>query len=145
MPSERILISQSLIPPALSNQDIISILKKLVGGFSSKIESLAVNASDNILLSMFTNSVTVGVYSNYLVLTSTVTSIFQKILTSLTSSVSNLGVKGDVSRNRSVFSELSVTVYSVATIGILIFTILLPSFIKIWVGQHNLFWFGRQR
>lgn len=125
--------------PSLSHEDIISIVKNSVGGFSSKIGSLVVNASDNILLSMFTNLVTVGMYSNYLVLTSAVTSIFQKISTSLTPSVGNLGAEGDVSRNRSVFSELSVTVYSVATIGILIFTILLPSFIKIWVGQHNLF------
>lgn len=115
------------------------IFKNSVGGFSSKIGSLVVFGSDNIILSVFSSLSIVGIYSNYVVITNAVQTIIQKISISITPSVGHLGVENDFEKNRKIFSELVFSLYTLVSFVYGIFITLLHPFMILWVGKKFVF------
>lgn len=62
----------------ISSSDKKTLIQNTVGGISNKLGSIVVFASDNIILSMFVNLSTVGLYSNYTMILSSITGLIQK-------------------------------------------------------------------
>ncbi len=71
--------------------------------FLYKISSLLLNATDNTLISIIVGTAAVGYYSNYLMLSTQLTSFMQIIFSSLTASIGNLILKEKSDRRYEVF------------------------------------------
>lgn len=123
----------------LTYEEKETLLHNGIGGISNKIGSVVVVSSDNVLLSIFTNLVIVGMYSNYTVLTTACGKIMQIISSAITPSLGQMGVEGDSKKNKEVFLELSFIIYSIATFVFAGFFSLVTPFVDIWVGKENVF------
>lgn len=123
----------------LDSSEKSKIFKNAVGGFSSKIGSLIVFGSDNIILSLFTNLATVGIYSNYSVITNAIQTILQKVSSALTPSVGYLGVERDSEKNRIVLTEIIFILYTLIAGGYAIYLVVLSPFMRMWVGEKSVF------
>ena len=71
--------------------------------FVLKIGNIAVNNTDNILLSSFVGIVAAGLYSNYLLITEAVKGIIIQIFNAISASVGNLGATGDDRHIKKIF------------------------------------------
>lgn len=131
-------LRESKVVP-LAHVDKVIIFKNSIGGFSSKVGSLIVFGSDNIILSIFSNLTVVGIYSNYTVITNAILALLQKISVSLTPSVGNLGVEDDPKRNRDILAEIIFILYAMIAVGYSAFVTLLSFFMIIWVGKGAVF------
>lgn len=119
--------------------NIINRLKQnVIGAISSKIGSIVVNGTDNVLISKFVGLSMVGIYSNYSLVISGFNSILAQLLNSVVASFGNLGVveKSNKSKQLDLFYQF---VYYNAVIVFFIALIMLGSFqtfISLWVGAN---------
>lgn len=119
-------------------KEITDRLKKnVIGTISSKLGSIVVNGTDNILISKFVGLAAVGFYSNYSLVISGITSMLNQVLNAVVASFGNLGAteKDDPDKQVRIFNQY---VYYNAMAAFFIGLVLLPifqPFITLWVGQ----------
>lgn len=82
------LKSKKVIP--LEKTEKQSLVKNVKALMIYKIGTLALNSTDNILISSFVGIVKVGIYSNYTLICTSVTSFLSTIFGNLTASIGNL-------------------------------------------------------
>lgn len=123
----------------IDNQQKRTLWQNGIGGVSNKIGGIVVVSSDNILLAMFTNLVTVGMYSNYTVLTTALTNLMQTVSTAVTPSIGQLGVTSDRQHLKTIFLELSFIIYTLAGFIFCAFYGWISPFVLLWVGASNVF------
>ncbi|WP_054761540.1 lipopolysaccharide biosynthesis protein [Secundilactobacillus collinoides] len=123
----------------IDNQQKRTLWQNGIGGVSNKIGGIVVVSSDNILLAMFTNLVTVGMYSNYTVLTTALTNLMQTVSTAVTPSIGQLGVTSDRQHLKAIFLELSFIIYTLAGVIFCAFYGWISPFVLLWVGASNVF------
>lgn len=120
---------------------IISSLKRnVIGTISSKVGSIVVNGTDNILISKFSGLLTVGLYANYSLIISGITTLMNQVLNSVISSFGNLAVTEARNKDKQVNLFFQFTYYnafSVFFIG-LVLVMLFEPFIEIWIGNNYL-------
>lgn len=124
----------------ISTETKKDIITKVKGLLFHKIGSFVVTGTDNIIISMSKGLgvVTVGMYSNYYMVISQVSSLFGTIITSLTASVGNLLVEKDTEKSRSTYQSmllLNSWIFCFCAISILC---MIEPFIKIWIGNEYL-------
>lgn len=129
--------------PYLSQHKDVKVDKKslhiirnnIVGMVGSKIGSIVVRSTDNLLLSAFMGIYVVGVYSNYLLIVTSISSIFTKLISSVTASVGNLIAEDNKKRTFDVFkTHYTINFFIVAISAGCLFVSLNP-FIKFWAGK----------
>ena len=114
------------------NSDIFSRIKAM---FLHKIGSFVVNGTDNILISKIFGVLYVGLYSNYYMITSAVTSLFSQLISASTPSIGNLLVESNDEKIFTSFKRIRFLNFYIATsTGVCILLIIQP-FIQIWLGQ----------
>lgn len=114
------------------------IFKKIKALFFHKVGGFLVNSTDNIIISKFINVYTVGLYSNYYMLISAVTTVFNPIISSITASVGNLIVTSDKNKVYNIYDKLRFFNFWIAAFcGTSILVIIQP-FITLWIGDEYL-------
>lgn len=119
----------------LEKSDLTKIKKDVYALVLYKIGAISLNSTDNILISKFVGLITVGLYSNYALITSSITSFFGTIFANLTASIGHLNATESDERKYFMFRVINFSVfwlYSVA--AICIFTLINP-FICCWIGE----------
>lgn len=104
-----------------------------------KIGTIVVFSTDNLLISYFVGVVEVGLYSNYLMLTGALNSIYCQLFGALTASIGNLGISEDSEMSLDVFQKLNFAgnwLYGFSTVCL---TVLLNPVVQFWVGAEYLF------
>lgn len=104
-----------------------------------KLGAAFIGGSDGLILGRLTGVVSVGLYSNYLLITQALSVVFNVGFASLTASVGNLGAQEPVKKQLATFRVVDLAVfwvYAVASIGLLA---LFNPFIEIWLGASYLF------
>lgn len=99
-----------------------------------KFGSAVVAGTDSIMISLFVGVVSVGLYSNYLLITSAIGMILAMAFSSITASVGNLGVSASRLKELDTFRALDLAVswvYSFAAISLLV---LMDPFVELWLG-----------
>lgn len=120
--------------PKLSNEDKKTLLHNTVGGLSNKLGSIIVFASDNILLSIFVNLTTVGLYSNYTMILNSLSGLIQKVFGTLTAGVGNLSVQAPESAAK-VFKQFNFYITGIAFfLAPQLLTMLRP-LVVFWLGE----------
>ena len=103
-----------------------------------KVGTLALNSTDNILISTFAGIIKVGLYSNYHLITTSVTGFLSTIFGNLTASIGNLNAVETNEKKIEMFNIINLAtfwLYGVASICI--FCVANP-FINLWIGKDYL-------
>lgn len=115
------------------------IRNRIYSTFVYKIGGVAINNTDNILISMLVSTAAVGFYSNYYTLISAIQGFIAIISTSLISGIGNLGAGGDKKRQYEIFSMVLLFYHFVAALGLVGFSLLFNDVITVWLGSKYLF------
>lgn len=120
----------------LSKEEKNDIVKNVKALAIYKIGTLSLNATDNIIISKFVGILSVGYYSNYLLLSSSVNSILSTIFGNITASIGNLNASDDNETKYRMFFIINMaTFWLYSVVAITLFCCLTP-FIHVWVGDE---------
>lgn len=111
------------------------IYEKVKGLLFHKIGGSIIYGTDNIIISKMFGVITVGLYSNYYLIISSIQSLLYQIFSSITSSVGNLLLDNDEYKSyKTYMNMLFINSWLFGFCGICILCLTEP-FIKIWIGS----------
>ncbi|HDR6269334.1 sugar translocase [Bacillus cereus] len=149
---ENIAISRkaNTLYPYLREKDILPLDKETKGTISRNIKAMmghnvggiVVNGTDSLLISKFVGVVAVGLYSNYLLITSALNTVFGIMFQAVTASVGNLGVTESGERSHFIFRCLNLIGFWIHGFAAIALINLLNPFLKLWLGEEYLFSLG---
>ncbi len=116
-----------------------SILSNIKSVFIYKISSILLNATDNTIISALVGVAAVGVYSNYLTVSSRLSGIFVLIFTSMTASIGNIIVKEKSEKRYEVFECEQFASFVLSGIAVPCFVSLIDNIIYLWLGTEYMF------
>lgn len=125
-------------PKGKLSKEELEITKKNVFSVALyKISGTVINSTDNIILSSFIGVILTGIYSNYLILTSSVKTMLEILFSSVTASLGNLNIEADddVEKKYRIFNILSFLNFWIYGFCSVCFLVLFAPFIKIWIGE----------
>ena len=124
------------LPPAKTRRHIY---KHTGAMFLHRLGDVVVNNTDNLIMSAFAGLESVGIYSNYLLIETSINTALNGVFGAFTASVGNLGAtesRDDVVRVYKVINFLGFVLYGYCTIA---FLVLYNPFIEVWAGKDFLF------
>lgn len=98
-----------------------------------KIGAAVITGSDAVLISRIAGVVSVGLYSNYLLITQALSVVFNVGFASLTASVGNLGADSRVEKQVDTFRVVDLAVFWVYAVSSICLLVLLNPFIELWL------------
>lgn len=107
--------------------------------FVYKLSSLLINATDNTIISVIIGTITVGIYSNYLLIVNKALAIIQVIFASLTASIGNVIIKEKNNKKYEIFKATQSISCIICGIVVSSFCILINDFVRIWLGDQYVF------
>lgn len=119
--------------------DRIAIKKKVYSTFTYKIGTVAINNTDNVLMSILVGVAAVGLYSNYHTIIAGVQGFLGIVTTSLISSIGNLGATKEKEKQYKVFNVMLLFYHFIAAMGGIGFYLLINDFVELWIGEKYLF------
>ena len=119
----------------LTKKELKTIKSNVSGLFLFKLSDYVINCSDNIIISAIIDIVTVGIYTNYLSITTILKTIIRNIFTGITASFGNLSTEGDKKREKNVFEIMIFIDFIVSGYVTLCFLNMINPFIQIWLGK----------
>lgn len=122
--------------PALSNEEKTEIKKSIRDGFIYKISGIFMNSTDNTLISVLINTVTVGIFNNYSYITTQVGKISSILFGNLVGGIGNLIVTEEPEKRKNVFWMLHSISSIISEISIVCLVFLLSDFVRIWLGSE---------
>lgn len=126
----------------LPKEDRKKIFKNLYALSCYKLGSVLQGSTDNILISIFVGTISVGYYSNYNTIILSVTSFLTLAFTSLKASMGNFVVKKNKKEQLKMYEILEVYNFWLVAFCCVCFMILLPDFIEICFGKEYVLSFG---
>lgn len=114
------------------------IFKNIFALFTQRIGSVAVNSTDNLLISSFVGIYEVGIASNYYMIVNMLNSFIMPIFNGLTASLGNLNVKEDNEKSYDIFNKIWFLNFWIIGVCSITLYILINPFINIWIGKDYL-------
>lgn len=137
-------ICNKLHKEVFTNNDLVEfdtkpIKNKIFSTLLYKVGTVAINNTDNILMSMLVSTIAVGLYSNYFTVLSAIQGFITIITVSLISGIGNLSVEASNEKKYSFFKVLQLLYNFLATyIGIGLY-FCVNDLISMWLGNKYLF------
>lgn len=120
----------------LSKTEKYDIFKSVKAVFLYKLSGILINSTDNILISSIVNTVAVGYYTNYNMISTTLQNFVGTFFSSFTASIGNLINRDSAEKSYNIFSTLQFCSFWLSGIISLDFYFLINDFIKIWLGRE---------
>ena len=114
------------------------IKKNVLAMFNHNIGAVVVNGTDNVLISKFAGLVNVGLYSNYYLILSGISSIVSKVSEAVTASVGNMGVAENDDKIYSIYRTMNMVNFWIYSFCTICFWMLFQPFIIMWLGEAYL-------
>lgn len=114
------------------------IIDRMVSTVIYKIGTVAINNTDNILISIIVSTAAVGLYSNYLAIVSAVNTFLIIITSALISGIGNLNASGDRQKQYFLFNAFLLFYNFIGALGGIGFGLLFNPFITLWLGSEYL-------
>lgn len=114
------------------------IFKKVKALFLHKVGSFVVFGTDNIIISKYLGLTQVGLYSNYNLIISSVSTIIGQIISATTASVGNMLVTENKEKQFNVFKKIRFANFWISCFSATCLLVIMDSFIKVWVGEKYL-------
>lgn len=122
----------------LDKKSIKNIFTNIKALSITKISTILVNSTDNMLMSMICGIAKTGLYSNYVMFTNIINTLLGQIFGNLYPSIGNLNAEGDKEKSKFVFNAINLLdfwLYSFASIGVFV---LINDVITVWIGEKYL-------
>lgn len=123
----------------IENKDKLIIVKNIKAMFFHRVGTVIVMGTDNILISMFAGLISVGIYSNYVLITNMIQTFLGIIFQSITASIGNFGALESKIKLRQVFNRVDFIAYWAYAFSSIALFVLLNPFIEIWIGKEYTF------
>ncbi len=123
-------------------KQIKSIFKNMGAMSIHKLGDVVLNNTDSLVMSSFVGIVSVGIYSNYLMISASINTALMGVLGSTTASIGNLNASEDkesVFRVFKVLEFLCFWIYSYVCVGMMI---VFNPFMEAWAGEEYVFTLG---
>lgn len=130
--------------PYINDNEVLDSTEKRViwdnikSMFMYKLGGVALNNTDNILISKLVGTLEVGLYSNYSLILQKISNLTSLVFTSLQASLGNLNVDANPQKKKFMFDILSLMSFWIYGFCSICFCILFQDFICIWVGEDYL-------
>lgn len=121
--------------PKEEKDSILTNIKSLV---IYKVGGVALNGTDNLIISKYLGLVVGGVYSNYQLLVNAVTEIVGQVTNSFTASIGNLNSISSVEKKEEVFYKILYFTYLLFGVCSISLLIVLSDVVDIWLGKDFL-------
>lgn len=119
-----------------------TIYKNTLAMSMHKLGTVCVNSTDNLLMSALVSLGSVGIYSNYTLITGNVSLFAGLIYNSLTASIGNLGASVGKQKLYDTYKILNFFCFMVTSFCTLCLFSLLNPFITVWIGTKYTFNIG---
>lgn len=103
-----------------------------------KVGTLALNSTDNIIITAVVSLSCVGLYSNYATLVSSVSVFITVLFSSLTASIGDLNAGDDVSKKKQMFHVVNMATFWIYSIASVCFLVALTPTVRLWLGEAYL-------
>ena len=123
----------------LEKLEIKTLIKNDYALSLTKISGVIYSSTDNLIISTFISTITVGLYSNYTMIINMIKSIISSIFNSFTASVGNLNVESNTKSLYKNFKRLNFINFWIYGCCFICIDNLLNNFISIWVGKDTIF------
>ena len=123
---------------SLKREEVWDMLKDCGALFLYKLNNVVVKATDNLVLSAFIGLASVGLYSNYLLLFTTINRFFDKMHAAIVASSGNLFAVSDIPPKYRFFLNMNfitVLLYGTAASGV---AVCADELITVWIGRDYL-------
>lgn len=120
-------------------KQVKSIFKNMGAMSIHKLGDVVLNNTDNLVMSSFVGLVSVGIYSNYLMISASINTALMGVLGSTTASIGNLNASEDKESLFRVFNILELLcfwIYSYVCVGMMI---VFNPFMEAWAGEDYVF------
>lgn len=119
----------------LLNEEKKNIKENVKALIIYKIGTLALNSTDNIIISSFVGVTSVGLYSNYLLLQTSISGFLSTIFANLTASIGNLNAKESDDKKLFIFNVINLATFWFYTVCSVCLFICMSPFIFVWIGN----------
>lgn len=105
----------------LEKQERGNLIKNVKALIVIKISGILVNHTDNIIITYFGGLITVGLASNYILLSTTLTALLSQIFTGINASIGNHNALETTEKKKSLFYSVNLAqfwLYGLVTVGI---------------------------
>lgn len=123
----------------VSEKILKSIKKNVFAMTFNKLGGVVVGGVDNLLMSKFVGVISVGYYSNYLLIVTTIKTLFIQLFSPITASVGNYVVDKSEGEMFSFFKKLLFVNVYLAMFGTICLATLINSFIGLFWGNDYVF------
>lgn len=106
--------------------------------FLYKIGTVIQSNTDNIFISIFSGTIAVGIYSNYVTIINSIVTFISMVFTSMKASIGNFVVEKDKKSQWKMFDLLEVFNFWIICFCSICFLILIPPFILLCFGEKYL-------
>ena len=103
-----------------------------------KVGTLALNSTDNIIITAVVGLTCVGLYSNYATLVSSVSVFITVLFSSLTASIGDLNAGDDVSKKKQMFHVVNMATFWIYSTASVCFLVALTPTVRLWLGEAYL-------
>ena len=118
----------------LDQETRISLFKNIKALFFNKLGYIISQCSDNLVISSIVSVAAVGMYSNYLVLISSVSGFVTTFTSGVTASMGNLVAKESKEKAYEVYKKIDFINYWLYTFTAICLLCLIEPFVQIWLG-----------
>ena len=122
----------------LPKEDLTALKKNIGALMMHRVGNVILNSSDNLIISKFVGLVSVGLYSNYSLITNAIKSAFDMIMSSVTPSVGNLCAQESDEKIYSVHNAILMLNIWIVSFCTICFIELLNPFVNLWLGSDYL-------
>ncbi|MGL4875396.1 MAG: lipopolysaccharide biosynthesis protein [Clostridium sp.] len=120
----------------LEREEKNKLVKNVKALLLHKIGGVLVLSTDNIIISSFVGIIWVGIYSNYLLVTSAINSIIGQVFVALTGSVGNLTNSESKEKAYEIYKVINLINYWIVAVCSICVYININDFINIWIGEE---------
>lgn len=122
----------------LSQEESEKLKKNIAALMLHKVGGVVLNSSDNLIISKFVGLISVGLYSNYSLITNAIKTAFNLVMGAVTPSIGNLCAKESKAKIEQVHDAiLLLNIWIIAFCSIALYELLNP-FIMLWLGSKYL-------
>ena len=129
---------QNTCGAVLPHEEKQSIFRNIKALIIYKVGTLALNSTDNIIITAVVGLIWVGLYSNYATLVSSVSVFISILFSSLTASIGNLNASDDIEKKHQMFNVINLATFWVYSISAVCFMIALTPTVQVWIGSDYL-------
>lgn len=124
---------------SLDQESKQTVIRNTRAMFLHKLGGAVVFNTDNLLISYFIGVVSVGLYSNYLLVIKGLRNVYKMIFAAFSGSVGNLGATEDKTAALRVYRRMNFAgSWMIGWVSICLFVLFNP-FLSLWVGENYLF------